>query len=536
LVLAAIDNAVPSLFHRQLNRLVVEYPLLFLADLAFSAFLIGASGGARSPYYLYALGPLLAAGLFFEVEGGLLAAGVFSVLYGAVLVLGGVLLQLPTDWQLAASSVASFFLVAGLFGFSARLLERSRHDTDALRQLKDEMYGMNRKLERNNAELETVQDLGIAMQSTIEPEDVQEKILVGLTTRLGFDRAVLALADIHEALLTSWLIADKRQAAQVTRLRYAGHVPVDRDEGGAIARAVIDRAPVLSRVGGSPGTLWLERLGLRSFAVVPLISRGHVLGVVIVDNSASGREIGPDDLRSVVRVANHGAVALANVRLCVERTYKLAVEEERNRIAMEIHDVVSQSLSGIVYNLDGCARMLPERSSEVKARLAEISAHASKTLAEVRRSIFDLWPGTSAEATFVDDVQDYFRGIGLASPPKLRMNVQGDLGIVSPRLRKTLTRVAHEALANAVKHAGPTEVTVNLEIGPTEVALSVEDDGAGFDMRQVYEEREGRESLGLLTMQERVQEMGGRLTITSSPHAGTRIHATIALGRAVDNA
>ncbi|MDE3075822.1 MAG: GAF domain-containing sensor histidine kinase [Chloroflexota bacterium] len=534
LALAAANNAIPTLFHRQLNRLVLHYPLLFLADLVFSAALIGASGGARSAYYLYAFGPLLGAGLFYEVEGGLLVAAVFSLLYTVALYAGHTWLGQPVDQPWAATSIASYFLIAGLFGFSSRLLDRSRRDAEVMRRLKDDLQGMNHALRRSNGVLEAVQDLGIAMQSTIEPEEVQEKVLFGLIDRLGFDRAVLGLVEVDNGVLTNWLMADRRQEGKLTRLRYAGHIQIDPASADPISRAIAERAPRRAPVSELPDPAWFEQLGLRSCAVVPLISRDNELGVVIVDNSPSGREIGPEDLRSVLRVANQGALALANVRLCMERTYKLAVEEERNRIAMEIHDVVFQSLSGLVFNLDGCGRLLPERAAEVKGRLADLSGRASKTLAEVRKSIFDLWPPSGARASFAEDLRESLLAAAAASP-SLRVDVKGQLAALNQPLRRALTRVAKEAVANAAKHAGASEVNVCLEIGPGDVNLVVQDNGQGFDLASVYEQRAGLENLGLVSMQDRVEALGGQLTIESAPGQGTSIRASIGRSRAASH-
>jgi signal transduction histidine kinase len=97
---------------------------------------------------------------------------------------------------------------------------------------------------------------------------------------------------------------------------------------------------------------------------------------------------------TLTTVANQAALALGTTILCIDRARRLAVEQERNRIARDIHDTVAQSLFGIVYSLEACINMLPGQADSVRDELIELRALASGAHDEVRRSIFDMWPSS----------------------------------------------------------------------------------------------------------------------------------------------
>ena len=113
---------------------------------------------------------------------------------------------------------------------------------------------------------------------------------------------------------------------------------------------------------------------------------------------------------TLLTVANQAALALGTTILCIDRARRLAVETERNRIARDIHDTVAQSLFGIVYSLDACITMLPQKADDVRNELIELRTLANNAHDEVRRSIFDLWPSALTIELFMADLTNYISG------------------------------------------------------------------------------------------------------------------------------
>jgi signal transduction histidine kinase len=222
-------------------------------------------------------------------------------------------------------------------------------------------------------------------------------------------------------------------------------------------------------------------------------------------------------------VANQAALALGTTILCIDRARRLAIETERNRIASDIHDTVAQSLFGIVYSLEACINMLPTQASQVKDELIELRSLANSAHDEVRRSIFDLWPSALTIELFMADLTNYVSGCCRPRPFSIIFNHNGDFNSLPPGLRRTVYRMAQEALANSAKHSGAQSARLCLTVTDDEVYLVVTDTGCGFDPDIALSRGINREHFGVRGIQERARAMGGDCEINSQPGAGTGI-------------
>jgi signal transduction histidine kinase len=231
-----------------------------------------------------------------------------------------------------------------------------------------------------------------------------------------------------------------------------------------------------------------------------------------------------EDQRTVLDVlVSQAAVALGTTMLCVDRTQRLAVEQERNRIARDIHDTVAQSLFGVVFSLDACISILPGDPNRVRQELLELRDLASGVRDEVRNSIFDLWPSELTLARFQDDLHNYASSCCRPQEFNVEFTTQGDFDRLSPMIRRSLYRVAQEALANAARHSGANTARVALRAENDRVHLCVEDHGRGFDTQKALAREGEHERFGLHGIQERIRSLGGRVTITSEIGQGTRL-------------
>lgn len=516
LLAAALDNLILTLFHPQVNRQVIQHPALLGIDFVIVTLFLVYTGATTSLFYLYALSPILAAAFFFRMRGALLAASGSTLSYALILAVSGV----PIDLLHGFTQVISFFLIAFLFGYSAILIERIRNDHGLLTL-------SNATLERTNRELASVHNLALKMQSSaVDVADIEEVILTTVTNAMGFERAMLALVDPERKALLGWLTHLHGDVARVPiGIFHTAEIPLHRD-AGVVAQAVLNREPAYVTDGLPPTTdpAMNRRLKLQKYAILPLYMREHALGVLLVDNPESGTPITAESMHSLKLVADQAAIALGSTKLCIERAQRLAVEEERNRIAMEIHDTATQSLFGIVYTLDGCIKQLPENPAGVLPKLADLRTVASHTMNDLRHSVYDIWTSGLTEGEFKAELEAYLTKLG--APPSLTVSIdlQGSFGALDLFVRRNLLRIAAEGLANVVKHSGATRASITLDLEHQPVQLVVEDNGRGLAMGDGSLPATG---IGLAGIQERVRALGAEAHIESHPGQGTRIQIAL---------
>jgi two-component system sensor histidine kinase DegS len=201
-----------------------------------------------------------------------------------------------------------------------------------------------------------------------------------------------------------------------------------------------------------------------------------------------------------------------------------AQEEERRRVAREIHDSPAQSLANLVFRLEVCEKLLAaERLPELRGELAELKGLIKGSLQEVRKIIFDLRPMALDDLGLVPALRRYLEGLEEREGLVVNLAVFGHEVRLASAVEVGLFRIIQEALHNVSKHARAASARVTLTYGQEQLLLSVRDDGRGFDLREV--ERGGRAGghFGLISMRERAELLGGRFEVKSAPGQGTRI-------------
>lgn len=511
---ALLVNLVISFTNRWLNKLVIEHPIFLGIDLIFSAGILAASGGSHSPYYLYALSPLLAGAFFFQMRGALIASIFFTPLY---LVGTFPTLQLgPNQTEVAflTTQFAGIWLIPILFAYPSILLKDINRARDELTTARDELAQKHENLATAHRQLEIIHDLTVLLQAAPDLLSVQERVLGAVTTDLGFSKAIVALVDPAREELGGWLVYPRDDSFPKPETQ-----PL-KSENGEVFKALLNRNSFKSNGGTLVRDPALDNwLGQNKWLVLPLYLREHPVGLLLVDETGLTRE----SENTLMTVANQAALALGTTILCIDRARRLAVETERNRIARDIHDTVAQSLFGIVYSLDACINMLPARAEDVKSELIELRSLANNAHDEVRRSIFDLWPSALTIELFMADLSNYVSGCCRPRPFSIVFNNNGDFNSLSSGMRRTVYRMAQEALANSARHSGAQSARLCLTVTEDEVYLVVSDEGRGFDPEIALSRTQSREHFGLRGMQERARAMGGECEINSQPGAGVRV-------------
>lgn len=269
----------------------------------------------------------------------------------------------------------------------------------------------------------------------------------------------------------------------------------------------------------------LTEAGFRAFVSVPLKAKDQVVGVM----SAAARDaarLGEAEVQLLVALGNQIGLAVENARVA-GKLPALAVLEERQRIARELHDSLAQTLAYIQMKLASARRKLGDTSAPgAGPELESLEATARKAYAEIRQAIFGLRTMVSRDLGFVPTLTEYLAEVSRQTGLAIDLKVGDDRATrFSLNAEVQIIRIIQEALANVMKHAAATRVQVVFECGDGTTRLVVEDNGAGFDPA----EPRGRQAFGLETMRERAELIGGRFAITSAPGAGARVEVRLPL-------
>lgn len=206
-----------------------------------------------------------------------------------------------------------------------------------------------------------------------------------------------------------------------------------------------------------------------------------------------------------------------------------AQEEERRRIARELHDETSQALTALVVGMETVALAPETEKGRVQKKLTELKELAVETLEDVHRLIYDLRPSVLDDLGLVAGLRWYADSRLQPAGVRVRVLVTGEEKRLPAELETALFRIGQEAISNAARHAHAANVLLGLDFQDRRITLEVEDDGVGFDLAGVTESAAPRPGWGILGMQERASLLGGTLEIASEPGKGTRVKASIPL-------
>jgi signal transduction histidine kinase len=261
---------------------------------------------------------------------------------------------------------------------------------------------------------------------------------------------------------------------------------------------------------------------MRSFLGVPIRVREEVIGAFYLTEKQTGTMFEPADQELIELLAAHAAIAITNARL-FERSRELSIVAERNRLALELHDAVSQKLFSLVLSAEAAATQYDRDPAAARTQLERLRALSREALEELRSLILGLRPPELARDGLAATLRRQAEMLERVHGVPIELSSEGDVDRgpgVDPDTELDILRIANEALHNAVRHAGAQRVRVRLSSENGTLVLDVSDDGAGFDPGRP--ELRSRH-LGLTSMEERARELGGHLEIRSRPGAGTTV-------------
>ncbi len=286
---------------------------------------------------------------------------------------------------------------------------------------------------------------------------------------------------------------------------------------GLTGHAAAQTSPIVAPdARRDPRYVHMQGSETRSEALIPIVVKGKVIGVLDVQSDRLNA-FDETDIAVLESLAHQTAAAIENNRL-YRQSQQAAVVEERQRIARELHDAVTQTLfsaSLIAQALPAVWRRDQEEGAKLLDQLRQLSRGA---LAEMRTLLLELRPAALTETRLEDLIRQLAEAASGREGLPVAVTTEGG-GILPPDVHVAFYRIAQEALNNVAKHARASQATVLLQLSQAENALlRVQDDGRGFTAQDV---RAGE--LGLGIMRERAEAIGADLVIESQPGKGTQV-------------
>jgi two-component system nitrate/nitrite sensor histidine kinase NarX len=422
-----------------------------------------------------------------------------------------------TYWDVVLAPLVEDGEVAGILSVTVDATERV-----------EARQNLERRVEERTRELRTLLQVSRDINSTLDLEPLLDLILDQLKTVVNYTGASILILEGGDLAVRTYRGPTSREEARHLRFPL-GEAQVNRQvirwREPIVIPDVRSDTPLARMFRQTAGGDLESIFGcVRSWLGVPLMVKGQMLGMLTLDHSQPGHFTARHaDL--VLAFANQVAVAIENARLYAQAE-ESAVATERNRLARDLHDAVTQTLFSSSIIADVLPRLWEQNPEEGRRRLQELRELTQGALAEMRTLLLELRPSALVEARLADLLRQLAESITGRARVPVTLEVEGERDLEA-EVKVALYRIAQEALNNVAKHAGATRATVSLLCFPSpaegegsgaRVELAIRDDGIGFDPGGI-----APNSLGLGIMRERAEAIGAALTIESQPGTGTQI-------------
>lgn len=364
----------------------------------------------------------------------------------------------------------------------------------------------------------------LAVSSDLSLEETLKHIVAAAARLVEARYAALGVPDETGSYLAEFIttgLTDEDEARIGHRPRGHGLLGVILREGQSLRLRDLTQS---ERAYGFPP----NHPPMKSFLGVPVQHKGVTLGNLYLTDKRTADEFSADDQALVELLATHAGLAIDNARLNTE-LQQLRVVEERQRIGMDLHDGIIQSIYAVGLMLEYAdAQVADGEADGARERLRQSIASLNDVIRDIRAYILDLRPrrfeGNDLVAGLQQLLSEFKANTLIAVDFTAGPNVNQFL---TPEGRLALFHIAQEAISNAAKHSRASHMVVNLQEAGDAITLSLKDNGQGFKPGA----RPRRLGHGLNNMRDRVQALGGRLDLTSSEGQGTEVLVTIPRGR-----
>ncbi|MGC9025053.1 MAG: GAF domain-containing protein [Chloroflexia bacterium] len=421
--------------------------------------------------------------------------------------------------------------VQGSADWSVRLAELEGR----LRLLEREYQSQRQELRAAYQEIQVLsglQDVALALASTLEPEPLLRRIVSAAMELMHAQGASLLLLTERGDLV--FQVVDGAVSRQLVgrRLRVGEGISGWVAQTGEPALVNdVQSDPRFSHEADADTGFRTE-----SLLCVPLEFQGRLLGVLTVVNKTDPAGFEPKDLKWLKALAAMASVAIENSRLYnrlrEERDRVLIAQEElRKKLARDLHDGPTQTVSTIVMQIEFLKKLLEKEPDKVAAELDRLSRSGQQAVHEMRTMLFDLRPLVLETQGLPAALQLFTERHQVEGRARLHLYLDESVGRYPAPVEGAVFSIVQEAVNNALKHAQAQNIWLRLGEKGDMLVVEVEDDGVGFSLEDVLQAYEDRERFGLLSMRERAELLGGELTIVSAPGQGTTVMLRIPMGR-----
>jgi len=465
-----------------------------IADVVVAAAIVASTGALDSNYIAFAVVSVAGVGLVRGPAWGVVA-GVVVVAASSPVVVADVNEELASVREAVAWGLL-YPLVGTTGGFASRVWRKL--DTQ----------GLNVLVEANRV-LSSLYRIARTLPGGLEIGSVAEAAMHEIRDAMGARAGAVLLADAGTfAVVGSFGLADP------------SGVLVRSPEVGLGTAAYGDKR-ILRREHMHPGTA--EALGAHECWLAAPMRRDDIpQGLLLA--ACPDEDAHQSNLALLMRLADEAAVAVENARL-FSRVREISIDEERRRLARELHDGVAQSLTHLRYELDFITRHAAA-ADPVKKEVQRLARVAERTAADVRSMIMGLRASVSQEG-LVGALRSYVADLRRLGGPDLVFDARGEVALPGD-IEAEIFRVGQEALSNALRHAQANTIEVRLTLGATHARLMVDDDGVGLAGR--HGRKKGPGGVGMNAMSERAELIGGTLEVTERPGGGTRVMLEYPIG------
>lgn len=401
-------------------------------------------------------------------------------------------------------------IIQMLAGYAAAAIQNAR--------LLEQMQARDAVLTRRNEDLALLNDIAGVLTASLESEEILNKTLATVMNYMKVEAGAIFLLEGDNETLR--MVLHRGQAAEAFWMR--SRLRVTDGVIGEVARTGRSRVNASPTPDGASLLSAVSKVGFRQVAHVPLKSGEAVLGVMSVA-SRSTDPLEARGLQLLEAVGNWAGLALDNARLH-QNARRLAVLEERDRIGMDLHDGIIQSVYGVGLSLENVTHIIDEEPAAAKAQVKDAISGLNQAIRDIRAYILDLRPRQLGNDGLLGGLRrltteyraNTFSDIELTGPESGLDNVPQPSALV-------LFHICQEALGNAAKHAAAQRVSVHLWTTDDRILLEIQDDGKGFAL----EKMSSTIGHGLSNMQTRARSVGGDVEISSSPGEGTAVLAWV---------
>ena len=389
-----------------------------------------------------------------------------------------------------------------------RTSELSRAN-ETLRREVEERVRLEAQERAQRSHAEALRDTAAAVARSLQLDDVIEQVLIGVERLCDHERSYVAFYDKDGVLE----LAGERYPGRPDRGAPEPHTRVTDPLGGW-------SPPEGTGEDGSSGTAAGGRASMSKVngaVVLPLEAAERALGCLVIE-PRPGQDLSDSDVDSLAILADQASSAIANSRSLV-MARSLAALEERQSLANDLHDSVSQTLWTATLLAETLARA-SHLSAEQRDRAERLHALTAGALSEMRTLLLELRPSAIEETPFADLVHQLVSAFESRRRAKCEVHLDREVDPL-PTVKVTLYRILQESLNNVSRHADAESVHISVEVTGDVLEMRVRDDGAGFEMGSASEH------FGLRIMAERAEAIGASLHVDSRPEEGTTVSVSV---------